>query len=207
MAIGATTLAAWSLLPSAGRAQGPAQSSSTTRIHGTITEVKGDVLEVQTTGGASASIGFAPTTPITAVAAAKLDDIKPGSFVGSAARPGPDGKLVALEVHIFAESMRGAGEGHRPMDIAPQASMTNGTVGSDIASVSSVAGRTITVAYAGGEQRITVPQGVPVVSFAPGSAALLTRGAHVSITAGEAAGGALTATRITVGKDGATPPL
>ena len=58
-----------------------------------------------------------------------LDDIKPGSYVGTAAMPQPDGTLRALEVHVMPESMRGAGEGHRPFDLQPQSTMTNGTVG------------------------------------------------------------------------------
>jgi hypothetical protein len=162
---------------------------------------------VQTTGGQAVTIALDPKTPITAVTAAKLADITPGSFVGSAARPGPDGKLVALEVHIFPEKLRGTGEGHRAMDIGPQTTMTNGTVGSDIASVSGVSGRTLTVRYAGGEQTITVPAGVPVVLFDVGDQTLLTPGAHVSVSATEAADGTLHAARIAVGKAGATPPL
>jgi hypothetical protein len=194
LAIGAAALLAWPLLTPPGFAQSP----STTRIHGTITALKGGALAVQTTGGEAVTIAFDPKTPIISVAAASLADIKPGSFVGSAARAGADGKLVALEVHIFPEKLRGTGEG---------TTMTNGTVGSDIANVSSVSGRTITVRYAGGEQKITVPAGVPVVYFDVGDATLLTRGAHVSVTATEAADGTLGATRITVGKAGVTPPL
>jgi hypothetical protein len=203
LAIGATAFLAWPLLTQPGFAQ----SASTTRIHGTITALKGDALAVQTTGGEAVTIAFDPKTPITAVSAASLNDIKPGSFVGSAARPGPDGTLVALEVHIFPEKLRGTGEGHRTMDIGPQTTMTNGTVGSDIANVSSVSGRTLTVKYAGGEQKITVPAGVPVVLFDVGDATLLTPGAHVSVSATEAADGTLRAARITVGKAGVTPPL
>jgi hypothetical protein len=189
LAIGAAALLAWPLLTPPGFAQSP----STTRIHGTITALKGGALAVQTTGGEAVTIAFDPKTPIISVAAASLADIKPGSFVGSAARAG--------------EKLRGTGEGHRAMDIGPQTTMTNGTVGSDIANVSSVSGRTITVRYAGGEQKITVPAGVPVVYFDVGDATLLTRGAHVSVTATEAADGTLGATRITVGKAGVTPPL
>jgi hypothetical protein len=203
LTIGTTALVA---MPLAAR-PGFAQSASTTRIHGTINGLRNNALDVRTTGGDAVSIALDPKTPIVAVVAASLKDIKPGSFVGSAARPGPDGRLVALEVHIFPESLRGFGEGHRAMDIAPQASMTNGTVGSDIADVSSVSGRSITVKYAGGAQTILVPDGVPVVAYEIGDATLLTPGAHVSITASAAAGGALSAARITVGKDGVTPPI
>ncbi|BFO11665.1 hypothetical protein GGER_41750 [Serratia rubidaea] len=39
-------------------------------------------------------------------------DIKPDSFIGTAAVPQADGSLKALEVHVFAASLRGSGEGH-----------------------------------------------------------------------------------------------
>ena len=42
---------------------------------------------------------------------ASLADIKDGEYIGSGAMPQPDGTQKAVEVHIFAESMRGTGEG------------------------------------------------------------------------------------------------
>src|SRR5262249_10542821 len=66
---------------------------------------------------------------VAAVVKASIADIKPGLYIGSGAMPQPDGSQKALEVHIFAESMRGTGEGHRPWDGAPNSTMTNGTVG------------------------------------------------------------------------------
>jgi hypothetical protein len=203
LVIGAAGLVAWPLLTRLSFAQ----AASTTRIHGTITGLKGDALAVQTTGGQALSIAFSPKTPIVGVAAASLTDIKPGDFVGTAARPGDDGALVALEVHIFPESMRGTGEGHRPFDMGPQSTMTNGTVGADMANVRGVSGRTITVRYQGGEKKVFVRPNVPVVRFEPGDQSLLTTGAHVSITAAEDAAGALSALRISVGKAGLTPPV
>ena len=54
-----------------------------------------------------------------------ISAINSGSFVGATASPRADGTLVASEVHIFPESMRGTGEGHRPMEGAN--TMTNAT--------------------------------------------------------------------------------
>lgn len=183
-----------------------AQAASATRIHGTITGLAGGKIAVRTTGGEAVAIAFDAKTPVTAVGAATLADIKPGSFVGTAARTRPDGTMVALEVHIFPESLRGTGEGHRPME-QQDTTMTNGTVGADAANVSSVSGRTLTLKYAGGEKTVLVPPGTPIVTFEVGTQAMLTPGAHVSISATEAAGGDLSAVRITVGKPGVTPPL
>ena len=73
--------------------------------------------------------------------------LRPNSFIGVTAVPGDNGTLKALEVHVFPEAMRGSGEGHRPWDLAPDSTMTNGTVGSVIVSD----GRLLTVGYKGGE--------------------------------------------------------
>jgi hypothetical protein len=95
-----------------------------------------------------------------------MADIKEGTFLGSAAMPQPDGSQRALEVHIFPEEMRGTGEGHRPYNI-PNSTMTNGTAGG--ATVAGVAGSIMIVKYKGGEKRIVVPPGVPIVRYAIGS--------------------------------------
>jgi hypothetical protein len=41
-----------------------------------------------------------------------VGDIKPGDYIASTGIKGTDGKLHAIEVRIFPESLRGAGEGH-----------------------------------------------------------------------------------------------
>jgi hypothetical protein len=81
--------------------------------------------------------------------------------------------------------------------------MTNGTVGT----VTVGTGRTLTVAYQGGTKTIVVPPDTPVVTYEPGSRALLVPGAHVIVMATEASDGKLSATRIAVGKDGLVPPM
>src|ERR1700683_2204677 len=54
--------------------------------------------------------------------------VEGNGLTGSAATTEPDGTLMADEVHIFPESMRGTGEGSRPYDLGEHSSMTNGTV-------------------------------------------------------------------------------
>ena len=39
-------------------------------------------------------------------------------------------RMKNVEVHVFPESMRGTGEGHRPMDAAPGSTVTDATVAS-----------------------------------------------------------------------------
>src|SRR3977135_31960 len=98
------------------------------RMLGTIDSFNGQILVVKSQDGQVTSITVPPDLRVMANAKAGLADIKPGDFVGSAADKGPDGKLHAEEVHIFPESMRGTGEGHRPMGPNPNRSMTNGAV-------------------------------------------------------------------------------
>jgi RNase P/RNase MRP subunit p29 len=144
-----------------------------------------------------------PNTMLVAIVPTKLEDIVPGSFIGSAAMPQPDGTQRALEIHVFPESMRGTGEGHRPFDLKPQSTMTNGTVGS----VTGTTGRTLTVKYEGGEKTIMVPPDTPIVTFEPAGRTMLAAGAHIIMMGVRAEDGAITATRISVGKDGLIPPM
>jgi hypothetical protein len=175
-----------------------AQAPQAVRVRATIDAVDAKSLSLTTRTGDKVTVALAPDTVVTALVPIKLEDIKPGCFIGSAAMPEADGTQRALEVHVFPESMRGTGEGHRPFDLQPQSTMTNGTVGSVTGSV----GRTLTVAYKGGQKTIVVPPGTPVVTYEPGSPALLVPKAHVIIFGTQAADGNVTANRIAVGKIG-----
>jgi hypothetical protein len=181
-----------------------AAAQTPTRIRGTISSVEGTVVHVTPNGGGDDAVTLGATTKVTLVAPTTLDAIKPGSFIGTAARTEADGSLVALEVHVFPESMRGSGEGHRPFDLGPKSTMTNGTVGQQVIGKT---GQTLSVDYKGGQKQIVVPPDVPVVTFAPGDAALLVKGAHVIVFAQTGADGALTAANMLVGKDGLVPPM
>ncbi|HEX7385895.1 MAG TPA: hypothetical protein VF285_01310 [Castellaniella sp.] len=173
------------------------------RVHGTIEQLDHSVLTVKAQTGDVLKIQLAKDTTVTAMTAATLADIKPGKFVGTAAHPGgPDGALVAIEVHIFADSMRGTGEGHRPMTQGN--TMTNATVESI---VSGVHDRTLTLRYKGGEQKVMVPANVPIVMLTPSDRGALKRGDHVSFNATRRADGAITAAHVTVGVNGLVPPL
>jgi hypothetical protein len=67
--------------------------------------------------------------------------------------------------------------------------------------------RTLTVTYQGGEKTIAVTPATPIVTYEPATRAMLVAGAHVILFGTEADGGAITATRISVGKDGLVPPM
>ncbi|MBN3806204.1 hypothetical protein GXB81_24565 [Paraburkholderia sp. Ac-20336] len=180
-----------------------AQTAAPTGLRGTITSLSGDVLKVHTRDGKDVDVKLPADTPIRGVLLANVNDIKPDSYVGTAAIPQADGTLKALEVHVFPASMRGSGEGHRPWDLGANSTMTNGTVGSLVVSN----GRTITVKYKDGEKKIVIPQDVPIVSLEPGTRALLTSGTKVVLFAHKEADGSMTANFISAGEHGVTPPM
>ena len=95
-------------------------------------------------------------------------DIKPGDFVGIASLPGSAGGDGAIEVLIFPPAMKGTGEGSYPWDLKPKSTMTNGTV---MNAVKEVDGRTLTVSYKGGEKKLAVSDGIPIVTFGPATKA------------------------------------
>ncbi len=180
-------------------AQAPAQI----RVRGTIDSVEAHEITLTTRSGEKMTLKLADDAGYTYIAPIAIDAIKPGSFIGTAAVTQPDGTLKALEIQVFPEAMRGVGEGHRPWDLGAGSTMTNGTVGD----LKVANGRTLKLAYKGGEQTVVVPEGAPVITYEPATRAAMTPGSHVIVTATRNADESVTATRIGVGKDGLVPPM
>jgi hypothetical protein len=184
-------------------ATGVAAVQESVRVRGTIERVEGEVYLVKARDGSSLKLMLAPNAVVAASVKSALSDIKSGSYIGVAAIPQSDGTLRALEVHIFHESMRGTGEGHRPWDLLPKSTMTNATV-HDL--VKAVDGHSVTLRYKDGEQRIVIPPGTVVVTYLPGSVSELQTGAAIFVpAANRLADGTLQAQRIMVGRDIAPP--
>lgn len=193
-----------------------AQTQPQTRLRGSIDEVKGDKLTFAIRDQEkSITVLMTPETRITAVSGTTLSDIKTGSYVGTAALPDKNGMLRAIEVHIFTEAQRGVGEGHRPFDLAEGSTMTNATVEADMATNAQVAQnatdadarRILTLSYKGGTQTVIVPDDAPIVRLEPGTRDLIVDGAKANIAGYMAPDGSLTATSISVGTNGLTPPM
>jgi hypothetical protein len=174
------------------------------RVRGTVEKLDNNVMTVKAPGGKAVSVKLADNYTVIGVSRAKIADIGAGKFIGTATLGERNGGLVALEVHIFPEAMRGVGEGHYPWDLKPDSKMTNGNV-ADVKSVGK--DRMLTVQYKGGEQKVLVPNNAKVVVFGPAERAELKKGSHIFCVAQRAADGSLSAARVNVGMKGITPPM
>jgi hypothetical protein len=181
-----------------------AHAADQVRIRGTVESLDGSTLSVKTREGTDAKIMLKEGWKISSVAKASVDDIHEGDFVGIASLPTADGGNGALEVLIFPAAMKGTGEGSYAWDLKPNSSMTNATVAN---AVKSVDGPTLTVTYKGGEKKISIPEGTPVVTFAPAEVADLKSGATVFVPSEKAADGSISSSRVVVGTNGVVPPM
>jgi hypothetical protein len=180
-----------------------AQQPQTQRLRGTIEKVDGNKLQVKATGGQEVTLMLTDNALVVGVVKASIADIKAGSYIGSGALPQPDGTQKAVEVHIFAESQRGTGDGHRAWDGAPNGTMTNGAVGQ---TVSGIDGPVITVQYKDGEKKIVVGPNVPIVQYEIGNKSELKPGAAINVAAAtKRPDGTFTAARVNVGRNGLVP--
>jgi hypothetical protein len=183
----------------------PAAAQETIRVRGTVERIDGSSYFVKSRGGEDIRLTLGEKPLFVAVVKASMTELKPGMFVGSGARPQPDGSQRALEVHIFPESMRGTGEGHRPWDAVPDATMTNANVE---ASIAGVEGQVLTMKYPGGEKKLIVTPDTPVVRYdSGGNAGEVKAGASVNIVAIRQPNGTLMIQRVTYGRDGLVLPM
>jgi hypothetical protein len=182
----------------------PAQAADNVRVRGTVASLEGSTLMVKTREGPTSALALKPGWKVTGVAAASLGDIKPGDFVGIASLPTASSGDGAIEVLIFPPAMKGTGEGSYPWDLKPKSAMTNGTV---LNAVKDVDGHTLTVSYKGQEKKISVPDGVPIVTFGPATEADLKPGATVFVPAQRGEDGSLATGFVVVGTNGVDPPM
>jgi hypothetical protein len=182
----------------------PAQAADNVRVRGTVASLEGSTLTVKTREGPTSAVALKPGWKVTGVAAASLGDVKAGDFVGIASLPTASGGDGAIEVLIFPPAMKGTGEGNYPWDLKPKSAMTNGTV---LNAVKDVDGRTLIVSYKGQEKKISVPDGVPIVTFGPATEADLKPGATVFVPAQRGEDGSLATGFVVVGTNGVDPPM
>jgi hypothetical protein len=179
-------------------------AAATVNIRGQVQSLDGDTVVVAPKTGAPVTIKLAPNWLAVVVKPIGVDAIQPGSFIGTTEVDRPDGSGQSLEVHVFPPHVK-MGEGHYPWDLQPHSMMTNGTVGTVTAGAN---GRELDVAFPTGTRHIVVPPGVPIVlmTFAPDHS-MVKPGVGVFIIGAPQADGTYTASAITVGDNGAAPPM
>jgi len=183
-------------------AQAPANPP--VRIRGTVERIDRTHLTVKANSGQSMNVTLAENFVVMGIAKAGLSDIASGKFIGTTTVGERDGALVALEVHIFPENMRGTGEGHYDWDLRPSSKMTNANV-ADVTSMGK--DRVLTVQYKGGEKKVLVSEKTVIVSYTPVDRGELKPGAKVFVVAQRQPDGGLTAARVNVGLHGQVPPM
>jgi hypothetical protein len=174
------------------------------RVRGTIEAVEGDTLTVKSRAGEDVKLHMTSDMKIVGITKIALSDIKVGSFIGTTTVPGPDGMPTAVEVHVFPEDMRGTGEGSRPYDLKPNSTMTNATVSESVVGND---GHTLMVKYKDGEKKVLVTPETPVVTYVPADKSDLKQGAKVIAFMKQLPDGSFETNRVSVGRDGLTPPM
>jgi hypothetical protein len=180
-----------------------AQTPPTQRLRGTVKSIDGATLVVAERSGETMSLSLADNFSVNEVVPIAASAITPGSFIGTAAVPGADGTLTALDVVVFPEAARGTGEGHSAWDLQPGSTMTNATVAQLDAAPE---GRKLKLRYKDGEKTVVVPESVPIVTFKPADRSLLVPGAKVIVFA-QLRDGKPTAMRALAGRNGFAPPM
>jgi len=173
-------------------------AQSNMRVRGTITSLDGDVLSVKSREGKDMKIQLTPDAQVAVAKKISLSDIKPGTYVGVTSVP-QGGKQVAKEVHLIPPT---APSGHTDWDLVPGSKMTNANLA---AAVAASGGNEITLKYKDGEQKITVPNGTPIVGFDNGDRSALKKGETIWTNARVEGDGKLVTSRVQVSKDGVKP--
>jgi hypothetical protein len=181
-----------------------AQQTAPSRVRGTIESVDGETLNVKSRSGEDVKLTMTADIRVVGIVKIALSEIKVGSFIGTTTVPGPDGGNNAVEVHVFPEDMRGTGEGSRPYDLKPNSSMTNATVAETVARND---GHTLLIKYKDGEKKVIVSPDTPVVTYVPADKSDLKPGAKVIAFMKKLPDGSFETNRVSVGRDGLTPPM
>jgi uncharacterized protein DUF5666 len=180
-------------------ADAQAQSAST-NASGKVVSLRGPELIVGAPNG-DVKVIMGDKTVVRGEVPIMFSEITSGMYVGVMATKQPDGTFLASRVNVFSEDQRGTGEGHRPLDSAPDsgATMTNANVErvEDVA-VRDVKARMMNLKYKGGEINVLVPPETPVSKRVVGDRSLIKIGSEVSVAGTQDADGSLSARQVTV---------
>lgn len=203
-------------------------------VRGTVQSVSGPLLTVATANGPVPLELVAPSR-VSMVVASDRGHLKDGSYMGITSITQSDGSLRAIEVHIFPPGERRAGEGsfawdlsnldgrgmtvmngttsHAAVRASPPGSGVDGGMEEDSKTIGRrrEGGTSLTLQFKSATmsrpQSLTIPWGIPIVTFVPGRMGDLKPGAHVLVIANQKPNGELSVDRVLVGKNGLVPSL
>jgi hypothetical protein len=181
----------------------PSQPPQPVRVRGTVQSFDGQKIAIATKSDGVVQLAVSEQTGINGLEAKTVADIGDNTFIGATAVKTPAGRWRATEIHIFPESMRGAGEGHYAWDL-PESSMTNGAV---TGNTSGAGARTLRVKYKDGETDVDVTAKTAIVALTVGDRTLLKPGATVFALAIPQEGGGANAVAIIAETTGVKPPM
>jgi hypothetical protein len=181
------------LLVAAFALAAPAWSQETeTRLQGTIEKIDAASVAIKKPDGSSSVLQVTPDTAVFVNQPSSLAAIKPGDYVASTTVKTEDGKMHSKELRIFPETLRGLGDGARPMD-APNTTMINAGVSEVVAAPE---GQLLKVKYKDGTAEFVVDTQTAVSAIVASEINALKEGGRVFLLAANGANGTLVAKRI-----------
>jgi hypothetical protein len=175
-------------------------AAATTHVRGEVTAISGDVATVRTVPGDMVAVTLKPDFGLIVYHRIALSDLKPDDYLSIPSVKASDGGKQAVTIGVFPAALRGVGEGESDWDLGPDSRMTNAafaTQGAD---------HTITINYKGRQETVEVPEGTPIMSFAPAPDRKLAVGDKAIFFATDT-DGTLVSTRAGVMEDGSAPPM
>ena len=177
-----------------------AVAQTNVRVRGTIESLNGDVLAVKSRDGRTIQLHLTPDAQVVTAKKTTLQEMGPNAYVGVTSVKGPDGQLVAKEVHAIGPQVP---QMHGPWDSTPNSFMTNANI---TAAAQASGGNELTMKYKDGEQKILVTPETEYYTFGPGTRADLKPGATIFTGARVGDDGKFMTNRVAVSKDGVNPP-
>ncbi len=165
--------------------------SNSAPVQGTISEITSGSITVTGADGLARKVLLTSATTVRQSQTATLDQIKPGDALGVAARRDGD-SLIATAINIFPpEVYQAVRKGQFGMTDGQV--MTNALVTQYVKAVN---GCDLTMTYADGTAKITVPDSALIHRLVAVKVSALAVGQKVTVRVSASAGGGLTATSI-----------
>jgi hypothetical protein len=172
------------------------------RAEGVVARISATEITLSEAGGKTETIALRPGWTVAVSKPVAVDQITPGSYLGTTNHARPDGTGTSTEVHVSPPGRSGPGLDF-VMEAGTDTTMTNGVVATV---VKSDGGQVLEINYGSGVRRVTVPPGTPIVLNSPGGQDLVKPGHKVRVISFTPASGGPARQFITFGENGAPPP-